>query len=252
MTELAQTPGGGVLELGESLIGANVSDANGTEMGRVQDIQGAYLQVDASNRASYWIHSAMVQSAETDGVVFDFASEFVDVFALDTPGFVAEVPEDDIAEREAAARAGTMPRIQAHDAMERSAQLLDAVLESYPAEDTVAWGLRLRHAARMLSEAVKQHRDATEAEGGALQTLAQVKPALVRQIERQRREHFELLLKAEELEHEVREQIAFDRLDGDTARLAALILRESLRLHIYRATNLLYEAYFQEEGGEEG
>ena len=252
MTEPAQTPEGGLLELGEALIGAHVSDTSGDEIGRVQDVQRGYLQVDSPSRASYWLHGAMVQRADADGVVLDFAGEFIDVFALETPGVVPAVPEDSLAEREAAARAGTMPRIQAHDAMERSGEILDRVLADDPAGDPIAWGHRLRHAARMFFEAVKQHRDATESPDGALDALATLKPALVRQLERQRREHNELLVKAEELEHEVREELAFDRLDVDTHRLAAGILRDSLRLHIYRATNLLYEAYFQEEGGEEG
>lgn len=235
----------------EALIGATVVDSDGEEIGRVQDVQRGYIQVDSPVRASFWISGAMVGSADGDGVALDFAREFLDVFAMDTPGFVPAVPDDNVAERAAAAKAGTMPRIQAHDAMERSAELLDRVLADHSA-DPIAWGHRLRHATRMFFEAVKQHRDATESHGGALEALAALKPALVRQLERQRREHHELLVKAEELENEVREELAFDRLDADTHRLAAHILRESLRLHIYRATNLLYEAYFQEEGGEEG
>lgn len=252
MTELTEENDLAALHAGEALIGATVTDSSGVEMGRVQDVQRGYLQVDSPSRSSYWLHGAMAQTAEPEGVALDFAAEFVDVFALDTPGFIPAVPDESVAEREAAARAGTMPRIQAHDAMERGAELLDRVLAEDGAEDPIAWGHRMRHAARMLFEAVKQHRDATEAPGGALEALAALKPALVRQLERQRREHHELLVKAEELENEVREELAFDRLDVDTHRLAAVILRESLRLHIYRATNLLYEAYFQEEGGEEG
>lgn len=252
MTQTTEARDLAALEAGEALIGATVTDSAGIEMGRVQDIERGYVQIDSPSRASFWLHGAMVQNAEADGVVLDFAAEFVDVFALDTPGFAPLVAEDNIAERQAAARAGTMPRIQAQDSMDRSAALLDRVLADEPPADAVAWGHRLRHASRMFFEAVKQHRDATEAPGGALEAVATIKPALTRQIERQRREHDELLMKAEELEHEVREELAFDRLDVDTHRLAAVILRESLRLHIYRATNLLYEAYFQEEGGEEG
>lgn len=252
MTQLTGSTALDGIQDGEALIGATVSDLDGRELGRVQDVQRGYIQVDSPSRASFWLNGSMVQSADPGGVVLDFSREFLDVFAMDTPGFVPVVPDDDVGERLAAARAGTMPRIQAHDAMQRSAELMDRVLADDSSADPIAWGHRLRHAARMLFDSVKQHRDATEAEGGALAALAALKPALVRQLERQRREHHELLVKAEELENEIREELAFDRLDVDTHRLAAHILRESLRLHIYRATNLLYEAYFQEEGGEEG
>ncbi len=46
--------------------------------------------------------------------------------------------------------------------------------------------------------------------------------------------------------------IHFKHLAVDLLRLAGAVLNEGVRLHLYRATNLVYEAFFQEEGGEEG
>lgn len=235
-----------------TLIGAVVVDTDGEEIGRVADEAGGYLEIDCPGQAAFWLNTATARIAEADRVELDFAREHLDIFSMDTPGFLPGGEQEDVESRLEMARSGTLPQIQGHDALTRSAELMDSVLESDPEPDPVAWGHQLRHATRLYFEAVKQHRDATEAEGGALDALALIKPALMRQLDRQRREHHELLLKAEELEDEVREQLAFARLDTDTARIAALVLRESLRLHMYRATNLLYEAYFQEEGGEEG
>lgn len=143
-------------------------------------------------------------------------------------------------------------RVAVREAIEGACESLHRVLSTPAHSDDLEWGSSLRAAVNELFVAIQQHRDITEAEDGPLNEMLRRKPALRRHIERQRREHGELIQKAEELADESREMIHFKHLDVDLLRLAGAVLNEGVRLHLYRATNLVYEAFFQEEGGEEG
>lgn len=139
-----------------------------------------------------------------------------------------------------------------YDELVTAGQQLDDVLSEEPGgAGADAWCLRLGAAAESTYTAIDTHRAGAEGPDGALADILVRKPALAFHAERQRREHAELYHRAKELSEEIERQLAFGEADSEVLRLEALVLRESLRLHVYRAISLLYEAYFRDEGGEE-
>jgi hypothetical protein len=146
----------------------------------------------------------------------------------------------------------TTSRRDHYAAMRSACDRLDAAIADTDPQDEHAWAERVQKAARTVFIAIERHREITEGPDGTLADMSQQKPALVNQVERQHREHLEMLQRAKEIDTEVERQIAFQEFNLELLRLEASVLRDTLRLHIYRADALLYEAYFREEGGEEG
>ncbi|MDZ7726919.1 MAG: hypothetical protein U5Q44_01275 [Dehalococcoidia bacterium] len=138
-----------------------------------------------------------------------------------------------------------------YDELVTAGQQLDDVLAEETGTGADAWCLRLGAAAEATYAAIDTHRSGAEGPDGALADILVRKPALAFHAERQRREHAELYHRAKELSEEIERQLAFGETDPEVLRLEALVLRESLRLHVYRAVSLLYEAYFRDEGGED-
>lgn len=140
-----------------------------------------------------------------------------------------------------------------HYAMLRSAcERLDAVLAETDPADERAWAERVQKSARTVFVAMERHQEATEGEDGVLADMRNQKPGMEHQFQRQEREHTELLQRAKEIDTEVERQIAFQEFNMELLALESAVLRDTLRLHVYRADALLYEAYFRDEGGEEG
>lgn len=147
-----------------------------------------------------------------------------------------------------AAVEGTPRQPSHYEALVEAGKLLDEVLAERDADPGNGWGLRLGAAAESAFSAVAEHRAGAEGQVGALADIVERKPALAFQVERQKREHVELYHRAKELSEEIERQLAFEQLDAESLRMETVVLRESLRLHLYRAVQLLYEAYFRDEG----
>ena len=143
-------------------------------------------------------------------------------------------------------------RVSLHEGLEQARDALEAAL-SRPAEGAgdLRWGLRLQQALGTLADALEDHRDRAEREGGFLDEIVAEKPALKAEADRLRDDHADLLHRAIRFRARLDEQLAFRRVAVGIAGLEANALFYLVSLHIARARDVVYEAYFQEEGGEE-
>ena len=116
--------------------------------------------------------------------------------------------------------------------------------------EPIAWGSQIQTAVAALQDAIFEHSERAEAPGGTLNEMVRIKPALTRRVEEQREEHADALKKAEALAGRLEEQLSFQQLAVDQLALEGTILLYSVRLHVMRGGDLLYDAYFQDEGGE--
>ena len=132
---------------------------------------------------------------------------------------------------------------------------LDALAEargSEPGDDTTGWVRRVQAAARGLFDAMQEHEDVSEEEGGTLPELTSEKPGLMAERTRLEHEHTDMLHRAEEIEEDAERQLRFDDINVDLLRLQTSILHDILELHLLRTDSLMYEARFRMEGGEQG
>ncbi len=118
--------------------------------------------------------------------------------------------------------------------------------------DELSWLERVRTAARLVFDALEQHRGLAEEEGGVLADATERKPGLMPTSQRLEHEHADMLHRAGEIEIEAERQLMSEDFDIGLVRLQATVLRDILLLHIVRADSLQYEAYLREEGGEGG
>jgi hypothetical protein len=109
---------------------------------------------------------------------------------------------------------------------------------------------RIQSAAQTTQDVLAEHQLLAEDQGGFIEEATGQKPALIPESERLKRQHAEMLHRANELRREVDLQFAFDEFDVELLRLETVVLRDILRAHLRRADSLLYEAYFRVEGGE--
>ena len=107
-------------------------------------------------------------------------------------------------------------------------------------------------AVRTMREVLMHHQALTEEEGGKTPEATSHKPALIPESERLVAQHADMLRRADELDREVELQLAFEEFDAELIHLEALVLRDLVRAHLWRANSLAYEAYFRVEGGEGG
>lgn len=145
----------------------------------------------------------------------------------------------------------TRPRASAYETLNAAIEGLNRASGS-SSDRPLAWAEFLEGAVRVLVETFQRYRELAEAPGGVLEQIAATKPHLMRHIDWQRREHVECLATATRLAAEIAEQRAFERISVDRFRLEAGILCDSMRLHLARAADLLYEAEYVVEGGEGG
>lgn len=118
-----------------------------------------------------------------------------------------------------------------------------------PATDRPGWVREARSVARAAFEAFRGHAAESEAEGGFLPEVTGRKPGLMATRERLAHEHTDMLHRAEEIETEAGRQLAFDDYNVELLRLQLCILRDILQLHILRSDDVLFEAFFRDEGG---
>lgn len=140
-----------------------------------------------------------------------------------------------------------------HNALKQARAQLDEAVSQEPGQEPEGWLRRVQEAGRALFDALYAHQYmAEEDEQGTLPQATNEKPALMALSKRLEHEHADMLHRAAELEEEAERQIAFQDYNTDLVRLEAIVLRDVLLLHLLRTDTLLYEAYFQVEGGEEG
>jgi len=118
--------------------------------------------------------------------------------------------------------------------------------------DRLLWAARLERSARSLRRAITEHKDLAESANGQLAELLDQKPALAEQIVAQSHEHVGLAEVADGLAESCRTSIAFQDPNVELLQLDAQILTLQVKRHMTWESVLYYEAFFQEEGGEEG
>lgn len=134
---------------------------------------------------------------------------------------------------------------QLHDA---NTQLDDAI--GAHVGHPMGWATSLEQAARNVGAAFAHHRDRAEAPDGNLERIAQERPGLIPKVTKQRTEHAELLSTITSFCEQLAEMREFHEVPVDRLRLQAGIVHDSIRLHLAQASDLLYEAYFRDEGGQ--
>src|SRR5690606_30125298 len=112
------------------------------------------------------------------------------------------------------------------------------------------WAQGLMTALEQFENAAIRHRDLAEAPGGTLDQIAGEKPQLLRKVERQRAEHAPLLDEIAGARAMVRER--FGSGEGPVEATAQEVRRVNADVqgHLNRAVDLLYEAFFRDDGGE--
>ena len=141
------------------------------------------------------------------------------------------------------------PRLSEHDALRGAREAVDAAIVAH-AGNRVTWAESLGEALLGLQHVVVRHRAAAEAPGGTLAEMVALKPGLMHRVERQRAEHLTLLRDLSDLREILREQVVDRQIGVALARGKAGSLQDALRRHMANGTDMLYEAYFVDEGGE--
>lgn len=129
---------------------------------------------------------------------------------------------------------------------------LTIAIDADPDVDSEAWVRNIRAACRSLFDVVSAHRDASEGEDGVMAEVVSQKPGLLPRTNRLVHEHIDMLHRAMEVDEQVERQLAFQRIEVEPIHLKASVLRDITKLHLMRASDAVYDAYFQEEGGESG
>ena len=129
---------------------------------------------------------------------------------------------------------------------------LDDIAHEDLGDSPLVWTARLEHAARSLERAFREHREATEANGGALAVIVQEKPTLSEETADQAGEHLDLLERIESVATACEKAISFEDPNIELLRLDATIAALMVRRHLTWESVLYYEAFFRDEGGEEG
>ena len=127
----------------------------------------------------------------------------------------------------------------------------DAVEEALlvPAADTTTWHTTMSAAVQSLETAFRRHRDVSEAPDGPLHRAETLRPQLARAARTQRQEHEEILRDVASILATLAGS-GVAPADPDSVRWYVGRLQESIRRHIARGSDLLYEAFVRDEGGE--
>jgi hypothetical protein len=136
--------------------------------------------------------------------------------------------------------------------LEAAQHHLDDVAHERVDGDRMVWAARLERAARSLRRAIIEHRELAESANGQLAELIAEKPSLADQVSAQAHEHVDLMEISDALAASCRTAIAFEDPNVELLQLDGQILALQTKRHITWESVLYYEAFFQEEGGEEG
>ena len=139
---------------------------------------------------------------------------------------------------------------QPDDHLIRAIEHLSAVLASAGEGSDLTWVGRVQLAARSVEQALVNHRDVTEGEGGALARLLEQKAALQQEVTNQVAEHAELIHRAASFVTACEKERAFQEANVEINRLDGQILGLMVRRHLAWESALSFEAFFRDEGGE--
>jgi hypothetical protein len=130
-------------------------------------------------------------------------------------------------------------------------QLAEAI-DADPAADAETWVRDIQAACRTVFKVVSAHREAAEGDEGVMAEIVSEKPGLLPRTNRLVHEHVDMLHRAMEIDEQVERQVAFQQIEVESIQLKASVLRDITKLHLMRASDAVYDAFFQEEGGEAG
>ena len=69
----------------ELTAGDPVETSDGTVIGRVAEVRGAYFRVDVRLEADFWLETARIRSAGTGSVLLDFPGDELNAHRLTSP-----------------------------------------------------------------------------------------------------------------------------------------------------------------------
>jgi hypothetical protein len=145
-----------------------------------------------------------------------------------------------------------------HDALLVAMHRLEAALAAAAPGRQQAWGARVQDDLRLVQEALARHVASAEGPGGLLAAIDLSRPAIVRRLERLRREHADLLQQANDLQRRVErlcsvewtayeaclaDEVLDDPDAADIRRQAAQLLN-ALRSHQAHETDLIFETLY--------
>ena len=141
------------------------------------------------------------------------------------------------------------PRLSGHDALRYAREAVDDAITA-PSGDHAHWAAGLRTGLEGLVTILHRHREVSEAPGGTLEEMAQLRPRLTPRIDRSRAEHLPLIARGEGLRDAVDRQIEAGNIDVAVLRADAGALQDDVRHHMAKGVDLINEVYFQDMGGE--
>jgi hypothetical protein len=149
-----------------------------------------------------------------------------------------------------------------HDALLSAMHRLEAALVAAAPGRQQAWGARVQDDLRLVQEALARHVASAEGTGGLLAAIDLSRPAIVRRVERLRREHADLLQQANDLQRRVErlssaewtayeaclaDEVLDDPDAADIRRQAAQLLNV-LRSHQAHEADLIFESFCTDIG----
>jgi hypothetical protein len=134
----------------------------------------------------------------------------------------------------------------------RARRMLDEAMAQDASGEESAWLRRVQLAAQALYQAVEQHEELAEEEGGTLADATVGKPGLMPVRQRLEHEHADMLHRLSEIDLEAERQMALQDFNVEFVRLQVQVVRDILLLHLARTDSLLFDAYIRVEGGEGG
>ena len=146
------------------------------------------------------------------------------------------------------AQAVILTRVSGHDALREARQGLDDALTA-PADST-NWGESVLACLTLLRDVLGRHERASEAPGGTLDQAVAERPSLAHRARTLRLEHPMLIGDARAIMADLRAAIAVANVDAERIRWKAGALQDAVRRHMAQGTDLLYEAFHREDGGE--
>jgi mannose/cellobiose epimerase-like protein (N-acyl-D-glucosamine 2-epimerase family) len=149
-----------------------------------------------------------------------------------------------------------------HDSLLAAMHRLEAALAAAAPGRQQAWGARVQDDLRLVHEALARHVASAEGPGGLLAAIDLSRPAIVRRVERLRREHADLLQQANDLQRRVErlssaewtayeaclaDEVLDDPDAADIRRQAAQLLN-ALRSHQAHESDLIFESFCTDIG----
>ena len=144
---------------------------------------------------------------------------------------------------------GDRPRVSGYDQLRTAREAVEEALLS-PTGDTVTWQATMTTGLRTLEGAFRRHREVSEAPGGTLDEAVKRLPELARAARGQRLEHGDILEEIDALLAKLAGKEDTGPADPEAIRWHVGRLQESIRRHLAKGGDFLYEAFVREEGGE--